>query len=220
MHNTEWLSLTSEELREKLKSLGEAPFRADQLSKWFCLGALPDEMTNIPKSLREKLSDRQTGLLFYPKIVKKQVSVLDSTVKYLFEMHDGQLIESVVMKYTDIHIAEMLDENEVVLEIVSEDISLRAFCCPYTPHLPYSDIILDSFLTSNIVQEEAFCLPQKMEGFCSYHITAKVLNTSLRIVCVNDIKIILDIPLPKDIPNGAFVSFDTVRLDWNQPNVF
>ena len=99
MHNTEWLSLTSEELREKLKSLGEAPFRADQLSKWFCLGALPDEMTNSPKSLREKLSDRQTGLLFYPKIVKKQVSVLDSTVKYLFEMHDGQLIESVVMKY-------------------------------------------------------------------------------------------------------------------------
>ena len=124
------------------------------------------------------------------------------------------------MKHMDIHVAEMLGEDEAVLEFVSEDVSLRAFCYPYTPHLPYSNIILDSFLTSNIVQEEAFSLPQKMESYFSYHITAKVLNTSLRIVCVNDIKIILDTPLPKDIPNGAFVSFDTVRLDWNQPNVF
>ena len=98
-HNISWLSLTSDELREKLKELGEAPFRADQISKWFCLGAMPDEMTNIPKSLREKLSDESIGILFYPKIVRKQVSALDGTVKYLFSLHDGQLIESVVMKY-------------------------------------------------------------------------------------------------------------------------
>ncbi len=98
-HCFEWLSLTSAELKEKLKELGEAPFRADQLLKWFCLGASPDEMTNIPKTLREKLSDKNIGLLFYPQIVRKQQSSLDGTVKYLFEMHDGQLIESVVMKY-------------------------------------------------------------------------------------------------------------------------
>ena len=98
-HGFEWLSLTSAELKEKLKELGEAPFRADQLLKWFCLCAMPEEMTNIPKSLREKLSDREIGLLYYPQIVRKQQSSLDGTVKYLFEMHDGQLNESVVMKY-------------------------------------------------------------------------------------------------------------------------
>ncbi len=99
IENFHWLSLTSDELREKLKELNEAPFRADQLSKWFCLGATPDEMTNIPKSLREKLCDENVGILFYPQIVKKQVSSIDGTVKYLFSLHDGQLIESVVMKY-------------------------------------------------------------------------------------------------------------------------
>lgn len=68
------------------------------------------------------------------------------------------------MKHTYIHVVEMLDENEVVLEIVSEDVSLRAFCYPYTPNLPYSNIVLDSFLTSNIVQEEAFSLPKKWKA--------------------------------------------------------
>ncbi len=95
----EWLSLTSEELKEKLKELGEVPFRASQLSKWFCLGASADEMTNIPKALKEKLCDENIGILYYPKVARKQVSSVDGTVKYLFEMKDGQLIESVVMKY-------------------------------------------------------------------------------------------------------------------------
>lgn len=114
-----------------------------------------------------------------------------------------------------IHVADMLDENEAILEVINEDVSLLAFCYPYSPHLQRSDIILSSFLTSNIVQEQTFRLPIKTDGAFSYNITAKVLNTSLRIVCVKDIKIILDIPLPKDIPNGTFISFDTVRLDWN-----
>ena len=95
----EWLSLTSEELKEKLKELGQAPFRASQLAKWFCLGASLDEMTNIPKTLKEKLCDESIGILYYPKVARKQVSSVDGTVKYLFEMKDGQFIESVVMKY-------------------------------------------------------------------------------------------------------------------------
>jgi len=56
-------------------------------------------MTNIPKSLRDILTNEDIGILHYPKIVKKQVSSIDGTVKYLFELHDLQLIESVVMKY-------------------------------------------------------------------------------------------------------------------------
>jgi 23S rRNA (adenine2503-C2)-methyltransferase len=95
----DWLSLTRDELRDVLSSIGEAPFRADQLLKWFCLGASPSEMTNLPKSLREKLSSSAQYPLFYPRVAKKQVSEIDGTVKYLFELQDGQLIESVVMKY-------------------------------------------------------------------------------------------------------------------------
>ena len=95
----QWLSLTSEELKAALTELGQPSFRAKQLQKWFCLGAPADEMTNIPKSLRDILTNEDIGILHYPKIVKKQVSSIDGTVKYLFELHDLQLIESVVMKY-------------------------------------------------------------------------------------------------------------------------
>lgn len=119
------------------------------------------------------------------------------------------------MQHMYVHVADMLDENEAILEVVNEDVSLLTLCYPYPPHLSSSDIILSSFLTNNIVQEQTFHLPIKTDGVFSYRITAKVLNTALRIVCVKDIKIILDIPLPKDILDGTFISFDTVRLDWN-----
>lgn len=119
------------------------------------------------------------------------------------------------MKRIDMHVVNMLGENEAILEITNEDVSLLVFCHPYTSCMTRTDMILHAFLACNIMQEESFSLPIKTDGLFSYHITAKVLNASLRSVCVNDIQIILDIPLPKDISNGSFVSFDAMRLDWN-----
>ena len=93
------LSMTFEELLSAFKDKGIQKFRAKQVYEWLHrhLAQSYDEMTNLPKSLREQLESEFP--LINCKIVRKQVSKKDSTVKYLFSMHDGDFIESVVMKY-------------------------------------------------------------------------------------------------------------------------
>lgn len=87
-----------DELIEYLKSAGEKKFRAEQIFSWLHKGAESyDEMTNLPKALREKL-EKETYVSTL-KIREKYVSKLDGTVKYLFELPDGNCIESVVMRY-------------------------------------------------------------------------------------------------------------------------
>ncbi|HBJ10948.1 MAG TPA: 23S rRNA (adenine(2503)-C(2))-methyltransferase RlmN, partial [Ruminococcaceae bacterium] len=86
------------ELKEMLKSLGHPSFRADQLFRWLQSGVTDfSDMTNIPKSLRDKLSE--TAYIADVKIVKRYASQLDETVKYVYELFDGEYIESVLMKY-------------------------------------------------------------------------------------------------------------------------
>lgn len=91
-------SLNLKELETEFKETGLKAFRAKQVFEWLTRGAeCFDEMTNLSKQLRSDLSDKY----FIPsvKIKRKFVSKIDGTVKYLFELYDGQLIESVVMKY-------------------------------------------------------------------------------------------------------------------------
>lgn len=86
------------ELSQLLCSMGEPKFRASQLFKWLQSGINSfDEMTNIPKSTREKLEE--TCYIATVKIVRKFESKLDETVKYVYELYDGEYIESVLMKY-------------------------------------------------------------------------------------------------------------------------
>ncbi len=93
------LSMTFDELLQEFSNLGVQKFRAKQVYEWLhChLAADYDEMSNLPKALREELTEKFP--IYNCKIVKKQVSKLDNTVKYLFQMHDGDFVESVVMKY-------------------------------------------------------------------------------------------------------------------------
>lgn len=91
-------SMTLDEIKADFAEIGEKPFRASQVYKWVQGGALSfDEMTNISKELRQKLSDNY--LLAGVTIEKKLVSKLDGTIKYLYRLHDGEYIESVVMRY-------------------------------------------------------------------------------------------------------------------------
>lgn len=87
-----------DDLKEELKNLGEKPYRAEQIFKWLYDEKVRsfDEMTNLSKDLREKLEQEYTMCNF--KILKKQQSK-DGTIKYLFDVLDGNAIESVVMKY-------------------------------------------------------------------------------------------------------------------------
>lgn len=87
------------ELKEEMLSIGEKAFKATQIYSWLHKHSAEsfDEMTNISKDLRENLKKNYD--IYNCTIEKKLVSVYDNTVKYLFRLNDGELIESVVMKY-------------------------------------------------------------------------------------------------------------------------
>jgi len=86
------------ELITYLKDLGEPKFRAEQIFSWLHKGVESyDEMTNLSKATREKLNS--VSYVSTLKIREKLVSKIDGTVKYLFELPDGNCIESVVMRY-------------------------------------------------------------------------------------------------------------------------
>ena len=90
--------LTYEELELLLADMGEKKFRAKQIYTWLYKGVTSfDEMTNISKQLREKLSD--VSYISEAKILQKLESKLDETKKFLFELSDGNVVESVVMYY-------------------------------------------------------------------------------------------------------------------------
>ena len=89
-------SLTLSELKN---ALGDQPaFRARQIYTWLHRGVRSfDEMTDLPKALREKLAEN--WLLTVPEPVRRQESKLDGTVKYLWRLHDDNCVETVLMKY-------------------------------------------------------------------------------------------------------------------------
>lgn len=93
----ELLSLLPQELEEYMKEIGEPKFRARQLFEQLHRGLLPEQMSNIGKATRAKLAE--TSVLHMPTIKRKLTSAVDGTVKYLFELYDGNCVETVVMKY-------------------------------------------------------------------------------------------------------------------------
>lgn len=94
---TDLLSLLPSELEAFVVSIGEPKYRASQLFSQMHKGIAPREMTNIGKSTLAKLDEN--AFFYLPSIRRKLVSRLDGTVKYLFELSDGNCVESVVMKY-------------------------------------------------------------------------------------------------------------------------
>ena len=91
------LSLLPTELEEYFLSIGEPKFRAKQVFQRLHRGERIDEITNLSKSLRTRLSEETLDTL--PTVEEKLVSKIDGTVKYLFRLHDGACIESVFMRY-------------------------------------------------------------------------------------------------------------------------
>lgn len=92
-------SLTFEELNSEIIKMGFPSFRAKQIYSWIQEKGVSsyDEMKNVPQNVRNALSEK---FPFYGcEINTKLVSKIDDTVKYLFTLHDGEYVESVVMKY-------------------------------------------------------------------------------------------------------------------------
>lgn len=91
------LSLDFSGVEKLVLDMGEPKFRAKQIFGWINKGMWGNEMSNIPAALREKLD--QVCEFPLPKVKKKLVSQIDGTIKYLYELIDGECIESVFMKY-------------------------------------------------------------------------------------------------------------------------
>ena len=95
---TDIKSMLPGEIEAALRELGEPKYRAGQIFQWLSRGVRSfEEMTNLSKPLREKLSSE----FEIPSLtmLRKQVSKLDGTIKYLWELPDGNAVETVVMRY-------------------------------------------------------------------------------------------------------------------------
>ncbi len=92
-------SLTLEELKAEMQTISQKPFRAVQLYEWMHkkLARSFDEMSNLSKELREQCKERYTFTAL--QAIQVQESKIDGTKKYLFELSDGNVVESVWMKY-------------------------------------------------------------------------------------------------------------------------
>ncbi len=91
-------SLTQPELAAIFKDLGQPAFRAKQVFSWLHKGVRTyDEMTNLPRNLRDLLAEKYP--INAPKVVRRQESQKDGTIKYLWQLSDGNCVETVLMRY-------------------------------------------------------------------------------------------------------------------------
>lgn len=99
MEKTDIKSLSYKELQKEVEDLGEKKFRAGQLYQWMHekLAAGYEEMTNLPKGFRERLKEHDSFTCL--EMVDRKISQIDGTEKYLFRLEDGNVIESVLMRY-------------------------------------------------------------------------------------------------------------------------
>ena len=91
-------SMTVQEIEAVLKELGQPAFRAKQVFSWLHKGVSSyEEMSNLPNALRQILTEQYP--LYIPKILRRQESQKDGTVKYLWQLEDGNCVETVLMRY-------------------------------------------------------------------------------------------------------------------------
>ena len=91
------LSMYPEELRTEIKELGQPGFRADQITDWLSKGVRSfEQMKNLPKDLKNTMIDKYH--IYEPKVLEKKTSA-DGTIKYLWELYDGNAVETVIMRY-------------------------------------------------------------------------------------------------------------------------
>ena len=96
--NANLKSMTVPEIGILLKEMGQPAFRAKQIYIWLHKGVRSyDEMTNLPKALRETLAENYP--INAPIVVRKQESQRDGTIKYLWQLSDGNCVETVLMRY-------------------------------------------------------------------------------------------------------------------------
>jgi len=94
---TELTGMTCEELTAWVKDQGYPAFRGKQIFRWIHQGADFEEMTNLPAAMREKLQKEAVAQPVHIRL--QRISPLDGTVKFLYELKDGNCVEGVLMRY-------------------------------------------------------------------------------------------------------------------------
>ncbi len=99
MNKKDIASLSFNELKTEMEGIGEKAFRAKQIYEWLHVKLADsfEEMTNLSKPLREKLDSEYRIPMV--KMVERQISKIDDTNKFLFQLEDGHVVESVLMRY-------------------------------------------------------------------------------------------------------------------------
>lgn len=99
MNKKDICSYNYDELKEEMLAIGEKAFRSKQIYEWLHVKLADDfdEMTNLSKTLREKLEEQYE--IRKVKMITRQISKIDGTNKFLFCLKDGNMVESVLMKY-------------------------------------------------------------------------------------------------------------------------
>ena len=91
-------SMTLQEMTAALQELGQPGYRAKQVFTWLHKGVTAyEQMTNLPQPLRQKLAEKYP--ICPPPVVRKQESQKDGTIKYLWQLSDGNCVETVLMRY-------------------------------------------------------------------------------------------------------------------------
>lgn len=118
MEKKDIASYSFEELQEEMLAIGEKGFRSRQIYSWIHEKLVDDfeEMTNLPKTLRQKLESAYE--IRRVEMEKRQISKIDGTNKFLFCLKDGNMVESVLMKYKH--------GNSVC---ISSQVGCRMGCC-------------------------------------------------------------------------------------------
>lgn len=93
------VSLSWGELQDEIEAMGEKKFRAKQIYEWIHIKLAEsfDEMTNLSMDLRKRLEERY--VIPQVEMVRRQISAEDGTNKFLFQLSDGEEVESVLMHY-------------------------------------------------------------------------------------------------------------------------
>lgn len=95
-----------------------------------------------------------------------------------------------------------------------DEYAVKAYCHPFNYPTDTNTLVLYGLCTENIWLEESMHAPRKTErGYFSYRLTAKVVDKSIQHVKLGEYDFFLDTPLPKDIENNSFISFDVMRID-------
>ncbi len=93
----ELMGLYLPEIRQEMLSLGEKPFRAEQIYRWLHKGASFEEMSDLSPALRKRLAENYVAQPV--RVLEKRISALDGTIKLLYALRDGNCVEGVLMRY-------------------------------------------------------------------------------------------------------------------------